>query len=114
MSSYGAPQNTGFAKDTLVALGPGSTLAQQLTGATLTTPSSGNQTLFGTDKNDWGVRSGAAYDLSGNGRTVLRGGFGTFYDRPFDNLWENLRNNGIVVPLLTLPAGHNQLPRSSG
>ncbi|HEY1756513.1 MAG TPA: TonB-dependent receptor [Bryobacteraceae bacterium] len=102
---YGSPENTSLAKDTAVSLGPGSNLAQQLVGATLTTPSSGNQTLFGTDKKDWGVRTGAAYDLWGNGRTLLRGGFGTYYDRPFDNLWENLRSNSIVLPLLSLPAG---------
>jgi Carboxypeptidase regulatory-like domain/TonB-dependent Receptor Plug Domain len=100
---YGAPENTGLTKDTLVTLGPGSTLAEQLVGATLTTPTSGNQKIFGTDEKDWGVRTGAAYDLSGNGRTLLRGGFGTFYDRPFDNLWENVRNNSIVLPLLNLP-----------
>jgi hypothetical protein len=100
---YGSPSNTGTAKDALVELGPGSTLAQQLMGANLVTGGSGNQKLFGTDEHDWGVRLGAAYDLFGNARTLLRGGFGTYYDRPFDNLWENLRNNGIVVPLLSLP-----------
>lgn len=100
---YGAPSNTGNAKDTLVALGPGATLAQQLTGATLAAGGSGSQKLFGTDEKDWSIRLGAAYDLFGNARTLLRGGFGTYYDRPFDNLWENLRNNGIEVPLLSLP-----------
>src|SRR5262249_25493584 len=35
---YGAPVNTGTVKDGLVKLGPGSTLAQQLTGATVTAP----------------------------------------------------------------------------
>src|SRR6185436_19451254 len=30
-------------------------------------------------------RVGAVYDLSGEGRTILRGGFGIFYDRPQGN-----------------------------
>ena len=100
---YGAPSNTGMAKDTLVELGSGSSLSQQLAGASLATGGPGNQKLFGTDEVDWGVRLGAAYDVLGNARTLIRGGFGTYYDRPFDNLWENLRNNGMVVPFLSLP-----------
>jgi hypothetical protein len=102
---YGGPQNIGVAKDTLVQLGSGSTLAQQLVGASLVSPaSSGNEQLF-RSSNDFEVRAGAAYDLFGTGRTLLRGGFGTFYDRPFDNLWENVRDNNLILPVLQLPAG---------
>ncbi len=103
---YGGPQNTGPAKDTLVQLGSGSTLAGQLVSAKLVKPASGDQQLFGSDKKDFAVRVGASYDLFGSGRTLLRGGYGIFYDRPFDNLWENLRNNNLIVPpSLALPAG---------
>ena len=103
---YGGPQNTGPVKDALVQLGPGSNLAQQLVGATLARPAgSGNQQLFSADPTDFAPRVGASYDLFGSGRTLLRGAYGIFYDRPFDNLWENLRNNNLIVPLLTLPVG---------
>ncbi|MGB6946824.1 MAG: carboxypeptidase regulatory-like domain-containing protein [Bryobacteraceae bacterium] len=102
---YGGPENTGSTKDALVQLGAGTTLAQQLTGAALTLPSgSGDEQLF-RSSNDFEVRMGAAYDLFGTGRTLLRGGFGTFYDRPFDNLWENVRDNNLILPLIQLPAG---------
>jgi hypothetical protein len=98
----GAPSNVGAAKDLLLVLGSGATRADQLANATFPTPGSGNQQLFSTDKRDWAVRLGASYDLTGRGKTVLRGAYGIFYDRPYDNLWENLRNNSIVLPLLTV------------
>ncbi|HYL39120.1 MAG TPA: carboxypeptidase regulatory-like domain-containing protein [Bryobacteraceae bacterium] len=106
---YGGPQNTGATKDVLVRLGAGSTLPQQLAGATLQNPASGDEQLFGSDKTDFAVRAGASYDLFGSGRTLLRGAYGTFYDRPFDNLWENLRNNSFILPLLTLRGRTNYL-----
>ena len=103
---YGGPRNTGSVKDALVQLGAGSTLAQQLVGASVVKPpGSGDQQLFGSDKTDFAVRVGASYDLFGTGRTLLRGAYGIFYDRPFDNLWQNLRNNNLILPLLKLPSG---------
>jgi hypothetical protein len=96
--SFGAPRNVGAVKDTLVQLGSGATLATQLTTAQLVTPASGDQQLFGADRSNFAVRAGTSYDLSGTGRTLLRASYGIFYDRPFDNLWQNLRNNSFVVP----------------
>jgi Carboxypeptidase regulatory-like domain/TonB-dependent Receptor Plug Domain len=101
---YGGPDNTGAVKDAVVQLGSGAGLAQQLVGSSLAQPSSsGNQQLFHSS-NDFEVRAGAAYDLFGTGRTLLRGSFGTFSDRPFDNLWENVRSNNIIVPVLEVTA----------
>ena len=102
---YGGPQNTGATKDELVQLGSGAALAQQLAGAALAQPGRGDEQLFRSDTGDFAIRVGAAYDLFGSGRTLLRGAYGTFYDRPFDNLWENVRNNNFILPLLQLPAG---------
>jgi len=102
--SFGAPSNVGPVKDALVQLGSGPSLATQLVAAKLVTPASGNQQLFGKDRGNIAVRLGASYDLLGTGRTLLRASYGIFYDRPFDNLWQNLRNNGFIVPQVTLTA----------
>ena len=100
---FGAPSNTGATKDVLVKLGSGASMEQRIESASLVSQQSGKQQLFGTDTTDFAIRAGASYDLFGTGRTVLRGAYGTFYDRPFDNLWQNLRNNRFVLPFLPVP-----------
>ncbi len=37
------------------------------------------------DTNNWGPRIGATYDLKGDGRHLLRGGWGIYYDFPYTN-----------------------------
>jgi hypothetical protein len=102
---FGGPRNTGPTKDALLELGAGSNLAAQITSSPGLKTGTGDQQLFGTDKKDWSVRVGASYDLFGNARTLLRGAYGIFYDRPYDNLWENLRSNTLVLPpIIPLPA----------
>jgi hypothetical protein len=107
--NYGSPSNVGPNKDALLQLGSGATMNQQLAGATLVTPAGGSEQLFGTDNLDIAVRAGASYDLFGTGRTLLRGGFGTFYDRPFDNLWQDLRSNDYVLSSFPIQGTFNYL-----
>lgn len=38
--------------------------------------------LYRSDKNNFAPRLGVAYDLTGRGRTVVRGGYGIYYDTP--------------------------------
>lgn len=47
------------------------------------------------DWNNVGVRVGMAYDLTGDGRTSLRGGWGMFYDQHLDG---EFYNNGVNSP----------------
>ena len=45
--------------------------------------------------NNWGPRIGFAYDVAGNGKTVVRGGFGVMYERIQGN---DMYNSGTNVP----------------
>jgi hypothetical protein len=95
---FGAPLNTGTMKDALVQLGAGPDLGSRVTSARLVRPGSGDQQLYDADHNDFAGRFGISYAPLARPGTVFRAGYGIFYDRIFDNAWQNLRNNGFVLP----------------
>lgn len=99
---FAAPANTGTAKDSILQLGKGSSFDEQLAHANLVTPSSGKQQLFDTDNRNFAPRAGFSWDPFGKSNTIIRGGFGFFYDRPFDNLWQNIRANRYHIPIYFL------------
>jgi hypothetical protein len=93
---FAAPTNTGQTKDILLAPGAGATFSKSLENISIQPVSGGGQQLFATDNRDFGPRAGFAYRLSASGDTVLRGSYGVFYDRPFDNLWQIVSINHQV------------------
>ncbi|HTR26295.1 MAG TPA: carboxypeptidase regulatory-like domain-containing protein [Terriglobales bacterium] len=52
-----------------------------------------NHEIWNKDTNNFGPRFGFAYDVLGNQKLVVRGGFGVAYDRIFNNVFENIRFN---------------------
>jgi len=104
--NFGAPSNTGNAKDELFVPGAGIGLTQRIASGMLSTPVAGDEQIYGSDNRGWAPRLGASYDVTGKARTLLRGAYGIFYDRPFDNLWQNVRLNGSVLQMFNISANY--------
>ena len=91
---YGSPANTGSVKDSLIELARGPNIEAALTGAVaVLPPSNGDETVYSSAGLNLAPRAGLAWDVTGSGKTILRASYGLFYDRPYDNLWENVIQN---------------------
>ncbi|HKX27681.1 MAG TPA: TonB-dependent receptor [Blastocatellia bacterium] len=64
--------------------------------------SAGLDNLYQPDRNNFAPRLGFAYDLTGKNRTILRGGYGWYYDTPSQDyfLLQGFQNGGIGSPTL--------------
>jgi hypothetical protein len=102
--NFGAPRNTGSIKDTLLPPGFGLALATNLTFLPV---ASGSERLYDPDNRDFAARAGMSWALTSDGRTLLHGGYGIFYDKPFDSIWLTMSNNNIVWASASLPGTAN-------
>lgn len=90
--SLGTLKETG-AQDLYVQAGPGaSPYAQLQTARTVLDPSS-ERSLYHPDRLDWAPRLGISY---AQGKTLVRAGYGIYYDPPPDTLTESSRLNNVT------------------
>ncbi len=74
-------------------------------GGVATVPNSPIHGLWGKDYNNFAPRIGMAWDVFGNGKTSLRGGYGVGYERNFGNVTFNVIQNPPNYGVISLTAG---------
>ena len=74
-------------------------------GAPLPTSDSPIGALWKSDWNNWAPRVGFAWDVAGDGRTSVRGGYGMGYERNFGNVTYNVLFNPPKYLVASIDAG---------
>jgi hypothetical protein len=112
---YGVQHNNNQNLDSNFYYGAGANLFQQIrNGQVFTTPNSPIGSLWSPQYGTVSPRIGFAYDLSGNGRTSLRGGFGISYERNFGNVTFNVIQNPPNYAVIVLTgSATNPIPVTS-
>jgi len=93
---FGAPRIVNGTEG-FISLAQGSDIEQRLAGAQISYQSTGEPSVYWPDPNNWAPRLGFTANLSRDGNRLIRLAYGIFYDRPFENLSRDTRNNLAIV-----------------
>jgi hypothetical protein len=103
---YGVQHNSDPSLDSNFYLGSGSNIYEQIrNGSVQTVPNSPIGGLWAPDKNNFAPRLGFAWDVTGDGRTSVRGGYSVGYERNFGNVTFNVIQNPPNSATIALVSG---------
>ena len=107
---YGVQHNEDPRLDSNFYFGSGATLQERIrNGSVMIAEDSPVGGLWAPDRNNFAPRVGIAWDVFGDGRTSLRGGYGMAYERNFGNVTFNVIQNPPNYAVVAITAG-NEVP----
>jgi len=112
---FGVQHNKDPKLDSNFYFGEGATLNERVAnGSVQSAPDSPIGALWNKDLNNFGPRLGIAWDVFGDGKTSLRGGYGLSYERNFGNVTFNVIQNPPNYAVVAIPGAPISLNNLEG